>query len=37
MIKPLIHSWLLLATLISLPTMAQEPEYQFGVVRSRRS
>lgn len=31
MMKPLIHRWLLLATLISLPAMAQETEYQFGV------
>ncbi|WP_447893613.1 hypothetical protein [Vreelandella sp. GE22] len=31
MIRPLIHCWLLLTMLISLPAMAQEPEYQFGV------
>ncbi|WP_447893611.1 hypothetical protein [Vreelandella sp. GE22] len=31
MIRPLIHSWLLLATLISLPAMAQKIDYQFGV------
>ncbi|MGP9664171.1 hypothetical protein ACT3TY_06020 [Halomonas sp. AOP22-C1-8] len=31
MIRPLIHCWPLLAMLISLPTMAQEVDYQFGV------